>query len=179
MLARVESRTARFWRRLLMRVLIWGVTVALCIGCYVLNCCLMQSPAAFQALHDTCGWIPLDSLDDEARIFVTDYYDPTYLKLARHRRVRHFVWPDPYGMCTGYLYKMTLDQEQILQLTLSKSPRTTPIARIDLETAVELVYWPRPRWKASYPESMLRRGHISPQRYRELKGSMTRSLIEQ
>lgn len=176
--ARPEARQAPFWKRLLTRVLIWGVTATLCMGGYLLNCCLMQSPAAYQSLHDTCGWIPLDSLDDEARLFVTDYYDRTHFRLARHRRLRHFVWPDPYGICTGYLYKMTLDQDQILQLTLSKSTGASPIAKIDLQTAVETVYWPNPRRKSRYLESMLRRGHISPQRYRNLKGSVARSGIQ-
>lgn len=155
-----------------MRLLIWSMTGVMCLGGYLLNCCLRQSPAAFESLHNTRGWVPLDSLDEEARLFVADYYSHAHLKLARHRRERHFVWPDPYGLCTGFLYEMTLEDDQILQLTFSKSTQASPVGTIDLATVVELVHWPSDKTKAGYPEFMLKRGHISPGRYRELKKNL-------
>lgn len=158
----------RFWARIAFRCAVWAIVLVLCGATYIAHCSLRLSPEAYQGIHESNGWIPLDTLSEEAREFVDLYYQRPEYYLGRFRDSRHFEWPDPYNLSTAWLYRYTIDQDEMIQLVLSKATNASPIqGHLQLEDLLKISYG-EPRRKQSHVRELLRRGEISPKRYREV-----------
>jgi hypothetical protein len=158
-----------FWLRVALRCVLWGSLALFCGAAFVAHNCLRLSPGIYQGLHDSEGWLPLGTLSSEARGFVNVYYENPEYHLGRIKEYRHFEWPDPYNVFSAWLYRYTMEEEDILQLLLSNATKASPAkAPLQLEDMLKISYG-EPRWKQSHLHYMLRRGSITPKRYREAR----------
>ena len=162
-----QRSRARFWTRVALRLAVWGSMAVICGSAFLLHSCLQLSPEAYQGLHDSDSWIPLDVLSEEARGFADAYYPNSEYRLGRIRNQRDFSWPDPYNLFSGWLYRMTMSRDDILQLVLSNCTKASSVkGPLQLEDLLELSYGD-PQWKSSHLKQMLRRGSITQKRYQE------------
>ena len=160
--------------RAVLRAIFWFIFSAICFVALMLNFSLNCSPKAFTNLHQTQGWIPLDSLTDEAKSFaIAHLHEPAYyhsVKLAQSKERRYYEWPDPWNLFSAYLLHLTLDSDRIVELNLS---RETTISPIKNEVEIETLFQALPGlhfYKHRTLKRMLEAGTITPPRYRELKG---------
>jgi hypothetical protein len=169
---RLEERPPRvtFWARVALRCTVWGSVVLLCGAAFIAHCCLRQSPEAYQGLHGAKSWVPLETLSQESRAYVEVYYGHPHFALGRVKGTRFFEWPNPYNIFSGWLYQATLEEDDILQLVLNNGTNCLPVKRkLQLEDLLRITYADQYHLRA-----LLRRGAISPKRYREVSAFLTK-----